>query len=145
MSLCHQLIGNSFDFLSSTTCCKQIFDWSVKSASWRCAVHKYNLDHHDNQSINNCNALSNSVIITWCPNSQRVAVDSWLAAIFMIKIMTSFYEVILDHLCLNQFRIVTVTGSNRVLICLLKCLHWVGSLPPRCGSFLFLITQIFQS
>lgn len=38
----------------------------------------------------------------------------------MIRIMTSFYEVILDILCLNQFQIITVTGSNRVHICLLN-------------------------
>lgn len=118
MSLCHQLIGNSFDFWCSSHCFKQIFYWSVK----------YNLNHHDHQSINNCNAPSNCVIITWCHNSRRVAVDPWVTALFMIKIMTSFYGVILDILCLNQFQIVTVKGSNRVHICLLKCLHWVGSL-----------------
>lgn len=65
----------------------------------------------------------------------------------MIRIITSFYELILNILCLNQFWMITVTGSKRVYICLLKCLHWVGSLLPipPCGSFPFPSSTLFHT
>ena len=81
----------------------QISNWLVKPASWRRTECKYK---HDHQSINSWVALSNGEI-TLCCKSRWVAVDLRDPAVFMIRIMTSFYEAILGILCLNQFRIIS--------------------------------------
>lgn len=113
-SRCHKLIEHSFDFLSSVHFCFQISNWFVKSASWRHTEHQHITSwpsHHKQlQCPMNC-------VITWCRRSRRVAVDSWVPVVYVIR-MTSFCEVVLDILCLNQYRLITVTGSNRVHVCM---------------------------